>query len=135
MRLIGIIAASTALALLVAQGGHAEVVRRRSPNGRQTLQAARPGKEPRPPRRAGRRSVIPVGARPEPGDEPCVSLGHNSLSWCEEIKRVRWGIRRRRIVDALCGDCERPQSQVRITYPNDYMVAVVRRDDRAAATT
>lgn len=81
--------------------------------------------------------MVPVGARLEPGDEPCVSLGHSALSWCEETERVRWGVRRRQLVDAVCGDCDQPQAQVRIVFPTDYTIPVVRRDDQPtpAATT
>ena len=130
MRLVGIIAAAVALAVVAARGGYALVVRRRSPGGRPTLRAARPGAEPRRPSRgAGRRSVVPVGARPEPGDESCLRLGHTGLSWCEEMERVRWGVRRFRIVAAVCGDCQRPQTEVRIVYPDAYTVPVVRPND------
>lgn len=80
--------------------------------------------------------MVPVGARPLPGDESCVSLGHTGLSWCEEVTRVRWGVHRRQLVDAVCGDCDRPQSQIRIVYPADFTVPVVPRDSqRAAAAT
>jgi hypothetical protein len=61
MRTIGTVAAIVALALVVV-----DVRRRRSHAGR---------------------SVVPAGARPVPGDESCVGLGHVGLSWCEEIER------------------------------------------------
>jgi hypothetical protein len=131
MSLAGSVAACTALALVVV------VVRRRVRDGRLTLRVARPGTEPLSSRRHRGRSVIPDGARPEPGDEPCVGLGHTGLSWCEETQRVRRGVRRHRIVDAICGDCDRPQNQVRIVYPADYTIPVVRRDGQPtpSATT
>jgi len=77
--------------------------------------------------------MIPAGARPEPGDEPCVSLGHTGIGYCEEIERVRWGVRRLRIVEAVCLDCDRPQGRVRIVYPADYTVPVNLRDDQLAS--
>ena len=133
MRLVGLAAAGVALAAIIVRLGYllyqVRVARR---SRRQVLRVSRPEFEPLAPGRRPKRSVIPAGARPEPGDEPCVSLRHTGLGYREEIERVRWGVHRIQIVEAVCLDCDRPQSQVRIVYPADRMITVSRGDDQTA---
>jgi hypothetical protein len=77
--------------------------------------------------------VVPAHARARPGDEPCVSLGHLNLGYVEEIDRPRWGTRRVQLVEAVCMECSKPQTEVRIIYPADYTIAVHRQDDQMAS--
>ena len=69
------------------------------------------------------RSVIPAGAHPQPGDDECVGLGHQLLSWAENVER-RHGGTMRRIVEAHCGDCGRPQARIRLVYPPERRLEV-----------
>lgn len=131
MSRLGSAAACAAIALVVLRVGHLEMIRRRSRDGRQVLRVARPEIEPRPTHASSRRSVIPAGARPEPGDEPCVSRGHTGLAYREDAQWVRWGVRRRWIAEAICSECDRPQDEVHIVFPADHMLPVCRDDHTA----
>jgi hypothetical protein len=77
-------------------------------------------------RRCRAPSVIPPRARAQPGDEPCVSLGHVNLGYVEEIDHPRRGVRRLRLIEAVCMECSRPQSEVRIIYPADAWLRGIR---------
>jgi hypothetical protein len=132
VRIVGL-AAGVALAAIIVRLGYLLYEVRVDRRSRwQVLRVSRPELEALTHGRRPKRSVIPAGARPEPGDEPCVSLGHTGLGYREEIERVRWGVRSMQIVEAVCLDCDRPQSQVRIVYPADRVITVGRGDDQMA---
>ena len=131
MRLVGLVAAGVALAAIIVRLGYLLYEVRVARRSRwQVVRVSRPEFELLAPGRRPGRSVIPEGGRPEPGDEWCVSLGHSGLGYREEIERVRWGVRGVQIVEAVCLDCDRPQSQVRIVYPADHRVTVGRGGDQ-----
>jgi hypothetical protein len=76
-------------------------------------------------------SVIPPGARPLPGDDVCVGLGHSELAWAERICfpwLVPWAGRGTSIVEAICGACGRPQSRLRVVYPPGYTIQLTPED-------
>jgi hypothetical protein len=88
------------------------------------LGARRPRRHVRTTATSTRRSLIPEGARPEPGDDRCVASGHRQLSWTEEIQRLRGGVTMRWLIDARCGECNQPQTCIRLVYPPDRILDI-----------
>ena len=78
-------------------------------------------------------SVIPPGARPIPGDDDCVSLGHRQLGWVERISWVPWRGKASEIAEATCRDCGRPQTQIRVVYPPGHTIRIRQSEDQTPA--
>lgn len=130
MRVAGQIAGWVVIAAAYVVGS-AAMDRRPSKDRRRTYRRAHFEIGVHPSHRCRASSVVPPRARAQPGDEPCVSLGHLNLGYVEEIDHPHRGVRRIRLIEAVCMGCSKPQTEVRIIYPANYTIAVHRPDRMA----